>query len=60
MTPDDRRLLEDIRQQLCGQSARTEGFGGWPQCGGLTFVDALATIGEHLEIPGFKAPGKSK
>ena len=31
-------------------------FKGWPQLGDRTVVDALAAIGERLEIDGFKAP----
>ncbi|MFC9434286.1 hypothetical protein [Nocardia sp. NPDC057030] len=29
---------------------------GWPQCGGLSLVDAIAAIGEKLDIPGFERP----
>lgn len=29
-------------------------WAGWPQLGGLSLVDAVATIGAHLEIEGFK------
>ncbi len=29
---------------------------GWPQLAGLTFVDAIATIGQHLDIPEFGSP----
>lgn len=34
-------------------------FGGWPQLGGRTIIDALATIGQKLQIDGFNPPAKS-
>lgn len=48
---NDRRLLQEIWDQLRGVSGK-----GWPQIGGMTPVDAIATIGEHLGLPGFKGP----
>ena len=44
--------LDLALDQLAGHPWRD--FPGWPQIGGLTIVDALAAIGEKLEIPGFK------
>ena len=44
--------LDLALDQLAGYPWRD--FPGWPQIGGLTIVDALAAIGEKLEIPGFK------
>lgn len=42
--------------QLAGPNARNgAGFPGWPCLGDRTVVEALAVIGEHLGIDGFKA-----
>lgn len=42
--------------QLAGPGTKDgANFPGWPQLGDRTVVDALAAIGEHLEIEGFKA-----
>lgn len=50
-------LTADIREQLCGRGQREPGqYGGWPQLGGRTAVDALAIIGQTLGIVGFSAP----
>lgn len=52
MSTDEKVTL--ILEQLAGHPAGK--FEGWPQLGGRTLVDAVAKIGEHLEIDGFKAP----
>jgi hypothetical protein len=58
MGTDD--VLGDIREQLCGHGQREPGqYGGWPQLGNRTLVDALAMIGQSLDIPGFR-PTDSK
>ena len=31
---------------------------GWPQLGGHTLVDAIAAIGQKLDIVGFQPPGQ--
>lgn len=55
MNANERQAVDDIHQQLTG--SRTPGqYQGWPQLGGRTLVDAVAKIGEKLEIPGFKSP----
>jgi len=58
--PDAEDAISDIHEQLCGDGSRTAGqYTGWPQLGGLTLVDALAVIGQTLNVPGFgtaKAP----
>ncbi|WP_280358099.1 peptidoglycan recognition protein family protein [Nocardia otitidiscaviarum] len=37
--------VKDIREQLCGLAQRDRGeYGGWPQLGGRTVVDALANV----------------
>jgi len=42
--------VKDIREQLCGMKQRDRGqFGGWPQLGGKTMVDAIADIGKRLD-----------
>lgn len=49
------RSKEDlIMDQLAGH--KWEEWKGWPQLGNRTLVDAVAKIGEHLQIDGFKAP----
>ncbi|MFJ7622748.1 N-acetylmuramoyl-L-alanine amidase [Rhodococcus erythropolis] len=41
--------VKDIREQLCGMKQRDRGqFGGWPQLGNRTVVDALADIQTRL------------
>lgn len=41
--------VKDIREQLCGMKQRDRGqFGGWPQLGGKTMVDAIADIQARL------------
>lgn len=48
-------VLGDIREQLCGHGQREPGqYGGWPQLGNRTLVDALAMIGQSLDIAGFR------
>lgn len=49
--------LKDVRQQITGGRDKGQ-YPGFPQIGDRTVVDALALIGEKLEIPGFKAPAK--
>ncbi|WJZ03468.1 glycoside hydrolase family 25 protein [Corynebacterium freiburgense] len=46
-----------ILDQLAGPGRDAHGhtFAGWPQLGGRTVVDALAAIGEALEVQGFSA-----
>ena len=46
-----------IFDQLTGPGP---GYDGWPQLGNRTVVDALAAIGEALDLDGFKAPTKEK
>lgn len=47
------RSKEDlILDQLAGHPH--ENWEGWPQLAGLSLVDAVATIGAHLDIPGFE------
>ncbi len=45
--------LKDIKAQLTGHP-REGKYPGWPQLGDRTVVDALAAIGAHLGIDGFK------
>lgn len=47
-------LLNLTLDQLAGYPWRD--YPGWPQLGGRTMVNALAAIGEKLEIEGFKEP----
>lgn len=57
MTNDD--LTKSIFDQLAGPNAHRQGtYPGWGQLGGRTIVDALAAIGEKLDIDGFKAKGR--
>ena len=44
--------VDTIRHQLTG--GRFTGYPGWPQLGGRTVVDAVAAIGAHLKIAGFR------
>lgn len=44
--------VDTIRHQITG--GRFTGFPGWAQLGGRTIPDAVAAIGAHLEIPGFR------
>ena len=44
--------LDFVADQLVGHPWRD--IPGWPQLGGLSLVDAVATIGAHLDIDGFK------
>ncbi|WP_232850564.1 peptidoglycan recognition protein family protein [Nocardia acididurans] len=42
--------VKDIREQLCGLNERDANqYGGWPQLGGRTVVDALAEVLSRLE-----------
>lgn len=42
--------VKDIREQLCGLQQRDRGqYGGWPQLGGRTVVDALADVIARLD-----------
>lgn len=57
--PSDTRSMDKlILDQLVGpeQENDVHNNSGWPQLGNRTLVDAVAAIGEHLDIPGFKAP----
>lgn len=45
---------------LGSKDRRDGGATGHEQLGGRSVVDALAAIGEHLGLPGFKAPGGAK
>lgn len=44
--------VDTIRHQLTG--GRFTGYPGWAQLGGRTVVDAVAAIGAHLKIAGFR------
>lgn len=44
--------IKDNRQQLTGGRDKGE-YPGWPQLDDRSMVDALAVIGDHLDIPGF-------
>ncbi|AHH22112.1 hypothetical protein NONO_c73560 [Nocardia nova SH22a] len=44
------QYVNEIREQLAGPQP----FEGWPQLGDRTIVDALAVIGQHLGIVGFR------
>lgn len=53
-TPRDNTLVEalgEVRDQLGGPD---HNWGGWPQLGNLTFVDALSVLGWYFRIPGFE------
>lgn len=54
MTPEQAHQLSDVNGQLTG-SPEPGTFPGWDQLGGRTLVDAVATIGAHLGLDGFKA-----
>lgn len=43
--------IGEIRDQLGGPD---HNWGGWPQLGGLTFVDALSVVGWVFGVPGFE------
>ena len=49
-----------ILDQLVGYEKRDglPTFNGWPQLGGRTLVDAIAAIGEALDVPGCYDPKK--
>ena len=47
-----------IFEQLAGIGKGKNLYPGWPQLGDRTLVDAIAAIGDKLEIDGFKAPKK--
>lgn len=52
--PRDNTLVEalaEVRDQLGGPD---HNWGGWPQLGNLTFVDALSVLGWYFRIPGFE------
>lgn len=57
MNSDQARMLSDNHGQLTGSTVPGE-FPGWPQLGNRTIVDALAVIGEHLGLDGFRDPRK--
>ena len=47
-----------IFEQLAGIGKGKNLYPGWPQLGDRTLVDAIAAIGDKLEIDGFKEPKK--
>lgn len=54
LTGEDMDTEDAILQQLAGPDP----YNGWAQLGNRTLVDAVATIGAHLGLPGFTAmPG---
>jgi hypothetical protein len=54
----------DLVDQAAGPKSKDQREGlaptGWPQLGGLSLVDAVATIGAKLDIPGFEDMSRSK
>lgn len=59
MTPEQAHMLADNHGQLTG-STRPGEFPGWEQLGGRTIVDALAVIGSHMGLEGFRDPHADK
>lgn len=51
-TPVPKKSSDLILDQLVGHP--WQDWQGWPQLGGLSLVDAVAAIGAHLDIKGFK------
>ena len=53
--PSQQDVLNLILDQIAGprDEQGRQGFKGWPQLNGLTLVDAVAAIGEHLKMEGF-------
>lgn len=61
-TPTGDDLLNLILDQLAGprDADGVQRYRGWPQLGGLTLVDAVAVLGAHLQIEGFKDISKPR
>lgn len=55
MTPEQAHQLDDIHGQLTGSPKAGE-FPGWPQLGNRSLVDALAVLGAHAGLDGFRDP----
>lgn len=50
----DSTLPEAIGKLLDQLGGPDHNFGGWPQIGGLTFVDAMSVLGWFFRVPGFE------
>lgn len=55
MTPEQAHQLDDIHGQLTGSPKAGE-FPGWEQLGNRSLVDALAVLGAHAGLDGFRDP----
>lgn len=50
----DATLPEAVGKVLDQLGGPDHNFGGWPQLGGLTFVDALSVVAWFFRVPGFE------
>lgn len=50
----DATLPEAVGKVLDQLGGPDHNFGGWPQLGGLTFVDAMSVLGWFFRVPGFE------